>query len=254
MVRGLEIFRKQFKDYSDHYIIIGGTACDIALDSFGLIPRATKDIDLILVVEALTPAFVEHFWDFIKEGNYEVKEKSAADRKYYRFLNPQNQEFPFQIELFSRTPDLIDLRENSHLTPIPINAEISSLSAILMDDDYYTFTLENSKLNEAIHLANTETLICLKAKAFLDYTTRKKNGESIDERQLKKHKTDIFRLLLLLNSEDRFSIPPVIKKDLEDFNKAVHGDLPDKQIFKTMGAGNVNVEDLYQLFLKTFNL
>ena len=30
MVRGLEIFRQHFKDFTDNYIIIGGTACDNA--------------------------------------------------------------------------------------------------------------------------------------------------------------------------------------------------------------------------------
>mgnify|MGYP000066516469 CR=1 FL=1 len=45
MVRGLEIFRQHFKDFTENYIIIGGTACDIVIDTVGLTPRATKDID-----------------------------------------------------------------------------------------------------------------------------------------------------------------------------------------------------------------
>lgn len=104
MVRGLEIFRQHFKEFTDNYIIIGGTACDIIIDNVGLTPRATKDIDIILVIEALSPEFVAHFWEFVKQGDYEVKEKSEEDRKYYRFLKPQVEEFPFQIELFSRIP------------------------------------------------------------------------------------------------------------------------------------------------------
>ena len=254
MVRGLDVFRQHFKDYSGNYIIIGGTACDIAIDMVGLTPRATKDIDIILVVEALSPSFVEHFWNFIKEGNYEVKEKSEEDRKYFRFQKPQNEEYPFQLELFSRIPDLIDFKENSHLTPIPVDTEISSLSAILMNDDYYNFTTKSSQLIGDIHLANTEALIVLKAKAFLDYKTRKENGENVDDRQLRKHKTDVFRLLLLLSPEDKFSIPETIKKDLEEFADAVKNNLPDKQIFKEMGAGNVNVDNLYKLFLDIFHL
>ena len=43
MVRGLDTFRTWFKDYSDNYIIIGGTACDAALSDAGLTARATKD-------------------------------------------------------------------------------------------------------------------------------------------------------------------------------------------------------------------
>ena len=42
------------------------------------------------------------------------------------------------------------------------------------------------------------------------------------------------------------------KKDIIDFAETVKIDLPDKQIFKEMGAGNVNVEELYQILRKAF--
>ncbi len=106
MVKGIDKFREYFKDFAGSYIIIGGTACDIILDDAGFTPRATKDIDIILIVEALKPEFVKQFWAFIKDGNYKKKEKSADEQKYYRFLNPANAEFPKQIELFSRIPDM----------------------------------------------------------------------------------------------------------------------------------------------------
>ena len=254
MVRGLEIFRQHFKDFTDNYIIIGGTACDIIIDSVGLTPRATKDIDIILVIEALSPEFVAHFWEFIKQGDYDIKEKSEEDRKYYRFQKPQVEEFPFQIELFSRIPDLLDLDEGTHLTPVPVDTEIPSLSAILMDDDYYNFTIQHSQLDNGIHLANTEALIGLKAKAFLDYKTRKEKGEKIDEKQLRKHKMDIFRLLLLLTTDDNFTITESIKSDITNFVEVVKDDLPDKQIFKEMGAGNVDVKELFKQLIRAFNI
>lgn len=254
MVRGLEIFKEHFKEFSDNYVIIGGTACDIIINREGFTPRATKDIDIILIIEALSPEFVKHFWEFIKLGNYEVKEKSEEDRKYYRFLKPEKDDFPFQIELFSRIPDLLDLEEGTHLTPIPVDTEISSLSAILMDDDYYNYTTQNSQLEEGVHLANTDALIALKAKAFLDYKIRKENGEKIDDRQLRKHKLDVFRLMLFLTPEDKFMVPDSIKKDIIEFAEAVKEDLPDKQVFKEMGAGNVNVEAVYQQLRIAFNL
>jgi hypothetical protein len=57
MVVGLDVFRAYFGDFPDQYVIIGGTACDVVLTAEGLTPRATKDIDIILVIEALNPAF-----------------------------------------------------------------------------------------------------------------------------------------------------------------------------------------------------
>lgn len=37
-----------------------------------------------------------------------VRGKNEDERKYYRFMKPGNTEFPFQIELFARNPDLLD--------------------------------------------------------------------------------------------------------------------------------------------------
>jgi hypothetical protein len=43
------------------------------------------------------------------------------------------------IELFTKRPDVIVLPEDAMLTPLPFDEEISSLSAILLNDDYYDF-------------------------------------------------------------------------------------------------------------------
>jgi len=122
MVRGLDTFKKYFEQFTDSYVIIGGTACDIIIDQAGFTPRATKDIDIILVVEALNTDFVKQFWKFIEDGNYELKEKSDEDRKYYRFIKPENQEFPFHAyscdsgHLVLSYPDTLSCLKR---TPIP---------------------------------------------------------------------------------------------------------------------------------------
>jgi len=76
MVIGIEKFKDYFKEFPESYIIIGGTACDIVLAEAGLIPRATKDIDMVLIVEALKSEFVIKFWDFIKAGEYGENQSS----------------------------------------------------------------------------------------------------------------------------------------------------------------------------------
>lgn len=254
MVRGLNIFSEYFKDYADNYVIIGGTACDIIIEEAGLIPRATKDIDIILVVEALSTDFVKQFWKFIKDGNYERKEKSAVDRKYYRFMKPERTDFPYQIELFSRKPDLIDLEEPTYLTPIPVDDDLSSLSAILLSDDYYKYMIDQSTLENGIHHANTEALICLKAKAFLEISERIARGSTEDAKQLRKHKTDVFRLAITLTEADIFELPARIKEHLQTFADTIAKGLPDKAIFKEMGLGNIDVENVFRQLIKNFNL
>ena len=83
MVLGIESFREKFKDYTDYYTIIGGTACDILLTEADLPFRATKDIDMILIMEDNFPEFVTIFWEYIKEGGYKCgwkKPEACTDK------------------------------------------------------------------------------------------------------------------------------------------------------------------------------
>ena len=61
MVRGLKLFADYFTGYEDHYILIGGAACDVWFSKAEFKPRATKDFDLVLVIEAVDPAFIARF-------------------------------------------------------------------------------------------------------------------------------------------------------------------------------------------------
>ena len=55
MIRGFESFKEWFKGYEDGYVIIGGAACDLIMSEEEMSFRATKDIDMVLIIEALTP-------------------------------------------------------------------------------------------------------------------------------------------------------------------------------------------------------
>lgn len=46
---GLDKFREAFAEYSDNYVIIGGTACEIVMAGTGIRLRATHDIDMIVI-------------------------------------------------------------------------------------------------------------------------------------------------------------------------------------------------------------
>ncbi len=254
MIIGLDIFKKYFEAYPDNYLIIGGTARDIIIEEAGFIPKGTRDIDIVLVIEAMTEDFVKQFWLFVKDGNYEHQEKSSGERKYYRFYNPANTEFPFMIELFSRKPDLVLLSEPTHLTPIPTESDLSSLSAILLSNDYYEYILNQSSVENEVHIANKQALICLKAKAFIDMSERKANGDEIDNKNIKKHKNDIFRLAITLAPDDLIEVPETIKNDIQTFANAIADDLPGKELFKSMGLGGTPPEKVFNQILKSFQL
>jgi hypothetical protein len=254
MVRGLDIFKKYFEQFPGNYVIIGGTACDIIIDEAGFVPRATKDIDIILVVEALSSEFVKQFWQFINDGKYQQREKSNDEREYYRFIKPENTDFPHQIELFSRTLDVIVLEGEAHLTPIPVDDDLSSLSAILLNDEYYNYMIEHSQIEDGLHRANIEALICLKAKAFLEIKERLENGSKEDVKQLKKHKADVFRLSVMLSPESIFELPETIQTHINEFAALIADELPDKAIFKEMGLGHVDPYNVFELYKKSFKV
>jgi hypothetical protein len=254
MVVGLDLFIQHFELYTDHYVLIGGSACDWQMEQKGLPFRATKDIDIILVVEAASDEFVNHFWQFIKDGEYAITQVGEK-KQFYRFIKPQAEGFPKMIELFSRRPDLIKEVEGMHLTDIPTSEEASSLSAILLDEEYYKFALSNTQRIDGLHLANDFALICLKARAFLNNAKRKANGEEVRSDEISKHKNDIIRLTATLTPNVVITIPDIVKQDLTEYINIIRTENPDiKQLLKNQGAANTTLDQIIEQLEITFSL
>ena len=70
-MRGLKVFKENFSDYRDHYVVIGGTACYILFNELDLDFRATKDIDMVVLMEENNREFGDAFWQFINAGEYQ---------------------------------------------------------------------------------------------------------------------------------------------------------------------------------------
>lgn len=186
MVTGFTKFKDWFKEFSEQYVVIGGTACDLLMEQEDLEFRATKDLDIVLIVESMTSAFGKRFWDFIKEAEYEHKNKSTGNAQFYRFTSPKSKEYPYMIEIFSKNPEFITLDKSAVLTPLPIDDEISSLSAILLNESYYKLLRSGQVIVDDIPVLSVTCLIPFKAKAWLDLRERKSNGEAVDSKNIKK--------------------------------------------------------------------
>lgn len=221
MVRGLERFRDHFQNFTSQYVLIGGVACDLALDEAGLNFRATQDLDIVLCIEALDRPFVEVFWEFIRAGEYQIQEKSTGEKQFYRFKNPKVAGFPAMLELFSRAPDVLQAVGDSHLTPVPVEEAAASLSAILLDEDYYAWIQKGQQLLRGVSVVVPKHIIPLKARAWLDLGARKANGEAIDSKKIKKHRNDVFRLFPVLTPEPITDVPESIKEDMRKFLSAM---------------------------------
>lgn len=253
MVVGLKHFIEYFEPYKANYILIGGAACDFHFDGAGLPFRATKDLDLIIIVENLNPDFASRIWDYISAAGYNKKEKSEGLRIFYRFKDPSSSDFPKQLEFFSRNPGF-NLKNDSHLTPITVSEEISSLSAILMNDDYYQLTIDNSPFAEGLHLASVPVLICLKSKAFFDLRKRKSDGEKINDKDIKKHRNDIIRLSTLL-SDEKLKLPDSVYSDVIKIISDIENDPPDlKALLKEFNLKTLSVEQITSQIRSVFQI
>ncbi|MCK7468889.1 MAG: hypothetical protein MZU91_12715 [Desulfosudis oleivorans] len=162
------------------------------------------------------------FWRFIEAGRYEIRQASDTGKPvFYRFQKPADERFPAMLELFCRAPEGIRLAEGSHLTPIPIDEAVASLSAILLDDAYYEFILAGRREVDGLPWVGEDRLIPLKASAWLDLGERQAKGEPIDTKNIRKHANDVLRLSQLLAPDtantsrraNRAGLEPISRRD-----------------------------------------
>lgn len=249
MVSGFDSFREKFKGYEDCYTIIGGTACDILMNEAGLDFRATKDIDMILLIEERFTEFATAFWSYIKDGSYKCGWKSSDAPHFYRFTEPHAAGYPVMIELFSRRPDFQIDHPEIHLTPLPVSDEISSLSAIMLDDNYYQLMLAGRRTVDGVSVLGAEHLMLFKMKAWLDLQQKKADGTHVNERDLKKHKNDVFRLFPLVEPSAQITVSKTVGADVGQFIDAMRSEPID---LEKLGVEGMTLEEILRTMSNMF--
>ena len=210
MVKGLDTFQKYFADYEEQYVLIGGAACDILFESNEVNFRATRDLD-------------------------------------YRFDKPEDDNFPKMIELFCRSD--FKLKDAKGITPIHIDDEVSSLSAILLNDDYYKALLNGKEVRKGLSVLRPEYIILFKAKAYLDLKKQKDLGERVDSSDIKKHKKDVLRIASELMLEKVEELPTAVDADIHSFIDLLEQEPFDQNSLKRYGLKN---EDIVELLKQVF--
>ena len=202
-------------------MLIGGAACDLLFEQAGLPFRATKDFDVVLAVEVVDVAFATTFADFLESGGYQAREKGDGDKEFFRFYKPQSGDYPYMIELFSRRPEGLHLPDHIKVTRVNVEDGVLSLSAILLDNDYYAALQDSKTVIDGISILDETLLIPFKARAYLDLAKSRADGAEVDEKHIKKHRNDVFRLLQLFPGNRRIVVPETISADLKRFVIAV---------------------------------
>ena len=135
------------------------------------------------------------------------------------------------------------------LTPLPVDEDISSLSAILLDDDYYEFLKQGKVTIDGVTILDAAYLIPFKAKAWMDLTDRKVAGEHIDSKNIKKHKNDVFRLTALIDSSIKIQVPNGVYDDMQKFVERMRDEAID---IKQLGLVGRTKEQLLQELRKMY--
>ena len=217
MVRGLDLFRERFRKFEGAFVLIGGAACDEWFTAQGLAFRTTKDLDIVLIIEVIDREFVGALRAFIAEGGYEIRQRTDGSPVMYRFGKPKNETFPFMLELFSRKPEELQLEEGQEKVPIATGSDHHSLSALLLQEDYYSLIQAHKEVHDGLPSANATALIPLKAHAWLDLSKLKADGTDIDSKDIAKHRNDVFRLAGTLPGAPGPDLPRTITRDIATF-------------------------------------
>lgn len=250
MVKGLELFRDHFSRFNDCYILIGGSAASLVMEESGLAFRSTKDLDIVLMAESLTPEFLAAIKGFVESGRYERRQRSDGREQFFRFQSPATPGYPEMLELFSRTNDAIEPGLGSGVLRIALGEAVASLSTILLDSGYYEFIRTGKILRDGISTIGPDRLIPLKARAWLDLRERKGRGEQVDERDIRKHRNDIARLARVLDPSIRIELPEIIRADLRMAIAEIdaEGDLDPK----ALGIRNTTRRELLDIVVAVF--
>lgn len=189
----------------------------LLLEDHPIRARVTRDIDIVLIVEALDSDFVKRMWCFVFMGGYEPYCRSDCEPVLYRFMNPTDKSFPSMIELFSRRSLDHYYSPTQFVAPIKSETESFSLSAILLDDDYYRLALSGRLILEGIPILGPKEIILFKARAFNDLVERRNGGYHVNSDDIKKHRTDILRLATVVDAGPLDGIPDAVRADLLTF-------------------------------------
>lgn len=249
-VQGLKHFTDYFRDLNEQFVIIGGVATSYFLLENDLVGRRTRDIDLVVLANPNLD-FADRLRDYITLGRFQVESDAGGNARNYRFRNPEIDEFPKQIEIFSNAPIALALREGQQIVPFITSPGLESLSAILMDENYFALVKATSVIREGMPLLSSDGLVPLKVRAFLDLEERRRNGERIDKTDVRKHRNDVLRLAQTFGLE-RFEIPESIKNDLRLFISHSEIKMLDSATVSVVVPGATSVDDVLLLLVEHF--
>lgn len=242
---GLSHFQDYCKDLDDNYVVVGGFATimhlDRELEGHG---KATFDIDLVLLTNN-SVEMSQRIKQYINDGEYKIQIGEKDQYKYYRFIEPQKQNFAKEIELFASNENDLELENSQRIIPVDPEEGLYSLSAIMLDPEYFEMIKNNVDKTNRAPCTNTQATMMLKMSAFYDLKSR-------DDKKWKKHRRDIVKLALLLTGEEQIKLTGRMKQDFDSFIKHLNDEV-DQKMIKSFGDGlPIDKEQIIEVMEQVF--
>lgn len=249
MIKGLNKFKEFFRDYTGSYVIVGGVATFLILNELDPVkPKATKDIDMVIFAKE-DNEFIERLKLFLNHGEYDAEVSKGGEKRFYRFVNPKQIDYPEMIEVFVRKDSKVDLDPNQVAIPIDSDKNIDSLSALLLDEEYFELVKKNVIDKDGLQIINHLALIPLKAKAYIDIKARGENSL-----HWKKHRSDILNTLININSREVYNLSANIKIDLNNFISQIENELTPDVIKGATGIKGISKDTILSELKNIFEL
>ena len=227
MVRGIEHFKESLRGFEDEYVLIGGAACSMWYSEHVPEFRATNDLDVVLILEHLSARFVVSLKEYLTACGYQQWERhdlhqdGISGKVMYRFVKPANPMAPAQIELLSRKGNVPTLDVHCSVAPVVGSEGYTGLSCIVLDDDYYHFLMKEIRKHASLPLLSVPALIVLKIKAHLNllenYDSDAEHGSDAGMVNVRKHRNDVFFMLMSLDDVTPRVLPHPLRRDVEYF-------------------------------------
>lgn len=115
--------------------------------------------------------------------------------------------------------------------------------------------MNHSEIVGDIRILKPEALIVLKAVAYLENQRRREKGESVDQRDIDKHKKDVYRLAYVFDGSERFEVNDRIKEQLRAFVSDIEkSPIDGKNMFRGQGIPAMGMPDFSELLWNLFGL
>lgn len=240
MVDGLDKLREAFAGLSHEYAVIGGCACDLILSDDGIEFRNTRDVDMVVCISGEGEAFIRALRGLLNDGGYKVWHDKERNPNFFRFVNEQNLAYPWMIELFTKH-SMVGDSITGHLAKIRLEEPIYSLSAILLDDDYFRLVENNLTMVRGVSVPIAEVLMLLKMKAYLNLKESREQGKKIASDDIRKHRNDVLRLLAVANTKSKLAVSDNVLRDVELYLSDLN---IDENHLRMMGVPGFSVEEV----------